>query len=184
MQAFAKSNAFVRFIITAGSLYFLLYLIYQFVVKRYTYYDQAFIGFIINSADVVLMDIGYKTFKVLQDHDYQVIGIDGSNGVWVGSNCNAITLFTLFAVFIIAYPGNQKHKFWFVPLGIIIIHVINILRVVALAMIANAYPHYLNFNHPFTFTFLVYSFIFGLWMLWVNKFASEPTKPYKEHKVI
>jgi len=182
MKAFAKSNAFIRFIISAGSLYLILFLIYQFVVKRYTYYDQKFIGFIINSADVFLQTLGYKTFKVLQDRDVQVVGIDGSNGVWVGSNCNAITLFTLFAVFIIAYPGNQKHKLWFVPLGIIAIHLINVLRVVALAMIANSYPQYLNFNHTFTFTFLVYSFIFGLWIVWVNKFAGGPFEPYKAYK--
>src|SRR5689334_8289413 len=104
MKAFIQSNAFIRFILRAGILYLLLYLIYQFVVKRYTFYDQKFIGLIIESADQVLQLMGYKTFKVLQDRDFQVVGIDGSNGVWVGSNCNAITLFSLFAVFIIAYP--------------------------------------------------------------------------------
>lgn len=171
MKAVTKSNAFVKFIVAAGFLYLILYLLYQFVVKRYTFYDQKFIGWIIESADLVLKTLGYTTFKVLQDHDFQVIGIDGSNGVWVGSNCNAITLFTLFAVFIIAYPGNQRDKWWFVPAGIVAIHVLNILRVTALAIIANAYPEYLSFNHTYTFTFLVYSFIFFLWMFWVNKFS-------------
>lgn len=171
MKAKLRSNAFVKFLLTAGFLYLLLYLIYQFIVKRYTFYDQRFIGSIIESSDYLLHLIGYKTFKVLQDRDMQVIGIDGSNGVWVGSNCNAITLFALFAVFIIAYPGNQKHKVWFIPAGIVAIHVLNILRVVALALTANYFPEYLNFNHTYTFTFLVYAFIFLLWMIWVNHFA-------------
>lgn len=117
--------------------------------------------------------IGYKTFMVLQDRDMQVIGIDGSNGVWVGSNCNAITLFALFAVFIIAYPGNQKNKLWYIPAGILAIHVLNILRVVCLAIIAYYWPYALDFNHTYTFTFLVYAFIFFLWMIWVNKFAGK-----------
>ncbi|PBQ31547.1 hypothetical protein CNR22_07125 [Sphingobacteriaceae bacterium] len=179
MKALIKSNAFVRFIVSAGFLYFFLYLIYQFIVKRYTFYDQKFIGLIIESADVVLRVLGYKTFKVLQDHDFQVIGIDGSSGVWVGSNCNAITLFSLFAVFIIAYPGNQKDKVWFIPAGIIAIHLLNILRVAALAMIANSYPAYLNFNHTYTFTFLIYAFIFFLWMVWVNRFSVK-AKAYEK----
>lgn len=174
MKAVFKQNAFVRFIIVAGLLYLALYLIYQFVVKRYTYYDQAFIGQIIKGADFVLRGIGYKTFLVLQDRDVQVVGIDGSSGVWVGSNCNAITLFGLFSVFIIAYPGHQKAKFWFVPAGIIAIHVLNILRVVALAIIANHSPAWLDFNHTYTFTFLIYAFIFGLWMIWINKFSNRP----------
>jgi len=172
MKAGYRNNAFFRFIIVAGFLYFLVYLIYQFVVRRYTYYDQAFIGWIIQSVDVVLNMFGYKTFKVLQDRDVQVIGIDGSGGVWVGSNCNAITLFALFSVFIIAYPGEHRHKWWFLTSGIISIHILNIVRVTALAIIANHSPASLDFNHTYTFTFIVYAYIFLLWMIWVNRFAS------------
>lgn len=175
MKALARSNAFIRFIISAGALYLLLYFVYQFILKRYTFYDQKFVGHIIQSSDLVLRAIGYKTFLVLQDRDIQVIGIDGSHGVWVGSNCNAITLFSLFAVFIIAYPGNQMHKLWFIPLGIAAIHIINIIRVVCLAIIANISPQYLDFNHTYTFTFIVYAFIFLLWMIWVNRFAQKNT---------
>lgn len=171
MKAVLKQNAFLRFIVISALLYFVLYLVYQFIVKRYTYYDQKFIGSIIQSSDYFLKLVGYKTFTILQDRDFQIVGIDGSNGVWVGSNCNAITLFTLFSVFIVAYPGNQNHKFWFVPVGILAIHLLNICRVIALVLIANYAPEYLNFNHTYTFTFLVYSFIFFLWILWVNKFS-------------
>src|SRR5262245_17393599 len=117
MKATLKSNAFVRFIITAGILYLLLFFIHQFIIKGHTFYDQKFIGRIITAAESVLQSIGYKTFTVLQDRDMQVVGIDGSNGVWVGSNCNAISLFILFSIFVIAYPGNQKAKIWFIPAG-------------------------------------------------------------------
>jgi exosortase family protein XrtF len=173
MKAELKSNAFIRFIILAGLLYLSLYFLHQFVVRRYTYYDQKFIGFIIENSEFFLNSMGYKTFKVLQDRDIQVIGIDGSNGVWVGSNCNAISLFSLFAVFVIAYPGNVKNKLWFVPVGILAIHFINVFRVMALAIIARSSPESLDFNHTYTFTFLVYTFIFVLWIIWVNKFASK-----------
>ncbi len=171
MRAVFKQNAFIKFVFTAAFLYLFLYIIYQFVVKKYTFYDQKFIGSIIHSVNFLLQGVGYKTFTVLQDRDYQVIGIDGSNGVWIGSNCNAITLFSLFSVFIIAYPGRIKDKLWYIPLGILAIHILNILRVIALVLIANYYPQFLNFNHTYTFTFLIYSFIFLLWILWVNKYA-------------
>lgn len=179
MNSISTSSPFVRFVSKAGLIYLILYFIYQFVVKRYTLYDQGFIGWIIESSDFVLKALGYTTFKVLQDRDMQVIGIDGSNGVWVGSNCNAITLFSLFAVFIVAYPGNQKAKWWFIPAGIVAIHLLNILRVVALAIVANSFPQYLNFNHTYTFTFLIYLFIFSLWIVWVNKFAEPKNKPHE-----
>jgi exosortase family protein XrtF len=180
MKALLKQNAFIRFIITAGFLYLALYIVYQFVVKKYTYYDQKFIGHIIQSADFILKLFGYHTMMYLQDRDMQTIFIDGGNGVWVGSNCNAITLFSLFSVFIIAYPGNRRDKLWYIPLGIALIHILNILRVVALAMIARYLPpEYLTFNHTYTFTFLVYAFIFLLWMRWVNKYAPKKQQAHE-----
>ncbi|MDX2171889.1 MAG: archaeosortase/exosortase family protein [Bacteroidota bacterium] len=175
-----KQNAFFRFIVFAALLYAILFFVYQYVIKKYTYYDQKFIGSIITSSEYFVKLLGYKTFTVLQDRDYQVVGIDGSNGVWVGSNCNAITLFSLFSVFIIAYPGNQKNKLWFIPTGIVLIHLLNLIRVVALVLIAYYSPTSLNFNHTYTFTFLVYAFILFLWIVWVNKFSQKKTKSKDE----
>lgn len=171
MKAIVKQNAFVKFIFLAGTLYLLLYLLYQFVIKQYTYYDQKFIASIITSAEFLVNILGFRTYKDLNDRDLQVIGIDGSTGVWVGSNCNAITLFGLFAVFIIAYPGHQKSKLWFIPAGILAIHILNIFRVIALMFINYRASEYLDFNHTYTFTFIVYAFIFLLWMIWINKFS-------------
>jgi exosortase family protein XrtF len=173
MKGLNKPNVFIRFILISTFLYAFLYLVYQFIVKKYTYYDQNFIGLIINSADFLLNLFGFKTYKVLQDRDMQVIGIDGANGVWIGSPCNAITLFALFTVFIVAYPGNQKHKFWYIPIGILIIHLLNIFRVLALAMISFYRPDLLEFNHTYTFTFIIYGVIFLLWLIWVNKFSEK-----------
>lgn len=173
MKAERSPSPLIRFILTAALSYLVLFVTYQFIVKKYTYYDQKFISQIIEASAWTLRMLGFKTFMVLQDLDMQVVGIDGSNGVWVGSNCNAITLFTLFAVFIIAYPGQQKQKWWFVPAGIVSIHILNILRVVSLAIIADFAPSYLDFNHTYTFTFLVYGYIFLLWMLWVNYFSAK-----------
>ncbi len=164
-------NAFVRFLIIAGLTYLTLYLAHTFVIKRYTYYDQKFIGGIIQAAESILNFIGFKTFTVMQDRDVQVVGIDGSSGVWVGSNCNAISLFNLFVSFIIAYPGKWKHKLWYIPLGLLIIHLLNVLRVIALAIIALKAPQTIQFNHTYTFTFIVYAFIFYFWMIWANKFS-------------
>ena len=107
-----KQNRFLKFLIISSLSYVSLYIIYEFVIKKYTFWDQAFIRVIINSADTILNAFGYHTFKKLSDTDFQVIGVDGSNGVWVGASCNALTLFFLFIVFIDAYPGLQKSKWW------------------------------------------------------------------------
>ncbi len=171
-----KQNKFFRFLVFSSFLYLVLYLFYQFYIKQYTFIDQAFIRVIINSSDWFLHLFGYKTFKILRDTDFQALGIDGSNGIWVGGGCNAITLFFLFAVFIFAYPGQQKNKLWYIPMGILTVHILNILRVVALTLIAFNCPNYLNFNHTYTFTLIVYGYIFLLWIWWVNRFSVDRKK--------
>lgn len=175
MLSAIKQNRFIKFLIISSAVYLFLYFLYEFGIKKYTFIDQAFIRIIINSSDFLLHLLGYKTFKILRDSEFQVIGIDGSNGVWIGAACNAVTLFFLFSVFVLAYPGHQKSKIWFVPLGIISIHILNILRVSILAMIALYYPTLLDFNHTYTFTFIIYGYIFLLWMIWSNKYADKTT---------
>lgn len=174
-----KQNRFLKFLFISSVVYLILYLTYEFVVKKYSNLDQAFIRIIINWTDALLHLFGYKTFKVLGDTEFQSVGIDGSQGVWVGAACNAVTLFFLFAVFVLAYPGHQKSKIWFVPLGIFTIHIINIIRVAALALISFYKPEWLDFNHTYTFTFLVYGYIFSLWILWVNKYSVLPQNEKK-----
>lgn len=174
-----KKNKFQYFIIKASLLYGSCYFLYEFILKHLTKGDQLFVRQIINLCQWILEQMGYKTFASAEVNDVQVFGIDGSNGVWIGGPCNGITLMFLFAIFVIAYPGSIKNKLWYVPLGILIVHSINIIRIIALALISYYNYEYLDFNHTYTFTFLAYSAVFGLWMLWVNKF-SNTSKPFEK----
>lgn len=164
-------NKFHFFILKAILLYGTCYFIYEFAIKVYTNIDQLFIRKIINLCTFILETLGYKTFASKEVNDFQVFGIDGSNGVWIGGPCNGITLMFLFAIFVISYPGNVKNKLWYIPLGILIVHAINIIRIVGLSLIALYTPEYLNFNHTYTFTFIAYSIVFLLWMIWVNRLS-------------
>lgn len=172
-----RQNKFALFLLKAGGLYLLCYILYEFVVKRYTLLDEHFIRMIINQCIFLFELLGYKTFASKDINDVQVFGIDGSNGVWIGGPCNGITLLFLFAVFVVAYPGPKKTKLWYIPLGMLLVHIVNLIRIISLAMISYYAPEYLDFNHTYTFTFLAYSFVFGLWMLWVNRYSSSEPRP-------
>ena len=171
MVKFKTLNTFHKFLLKAGLLYVFFYFIYELILKKYTSFDQYFIRIIINACELILSFLNYKTFSSREINDFQVFGIDGSNGVWIGGPCNGVTLMFLFAIFIIAYPGNFKHKLWYLPIGIILVYSLNLFRIVSLSLIAYYKPSYLEINHTYTFTFIAYSFVFSLWMLWVNKFS-------------
>jgi len=107
--------------------------------------------------------------------DFVILSINGnylSHGVWIGEPCNGLKVFGLFAIFIIAFSGKLVNKLWYIPVGIFLLHIINAIRIAILAIISSTNPTLLDFNHNVTFQVIVYSFVFGLWYLWVNKFSN------------
>lgn len=101
------------------------------------------------------------------------IRVNDLSGVCVGTGCSGLELFLLFSGFIILIRGNWKDKLWYIPLGIVIIFLLNIIRIILLIFINHYYPQYLHFNHKYTLVILVYLAIFGLWIFWVRKFSQN-----------
>ena len=76
MKGLNKPNVFIRFILISTFLYAFLYLVYQFIVKKYTYYDQNFIGLIINSADFLLNLFGFIIYDPVNIINYSNLNIN------------------------------------------------------------------------------------------------------------
>jgi exosortase family protein XrtF len=101
--------------------------------------------------------------------------VAGKPAVIVGDPCNGLVLYALFAGFVLAFPGGTwRRKLPFIAGGIVLIYLLNILRVGALAL--NHLYSYgtVDFNHHYTFSFIVYGCIFLLWILWVRRYAAVP----------
>ena len=157
----------IRFLFSVFLLYLAWYLIYDLWLHPAEKIDMLVIDLTILMSKTILETMGYSVFTGSE----RVIGVDGSGGLWIGDNCNGITLFSLFAVFIIAYRGPLKLKIIYILLGIISIQLLNVVRVVGLAILDTYSRAWTEFNHTYTFNILIYGYIFFLWMLWVNKFA-------------
>lgn len=129
-------------------------------------------------ADVTAFFLGIMGYEFEQQYmqygcEALIIFTDGHGYICVGTGCSGLELFILFFGFILLMRGRLRDKLWFVPLGFLGILVLNIIRIFALSVIFYHHPEYLEFNHKYTFVILVYGAIFGLWVLWVNKFADR-----------
>ncbi|QKG52695.1 exosortase X [Hymenobacter sp. BRD67] len=100
------------------------------------------------------------------------LAMDGQPAVLVGYQCDGLVLYALFAGFIVAFPGPLRPKLWFIPLGIIFLYLLNIVRVGALALNHHYAHRSVDFNHHYTFSFIVYACICLLWMQWVRWYGS------------
>jgi len=93
--------------------------------------------------------------------------------VRVGASCNGLELLVLYALFIICYPGRWKYKIPFILIGLILIHLLNILRNYWLTLMSLNHSSWYEVSHRYLFIFMVYGFIFSLWMLWAIKFSKR-----------
>jgi len=167
-------NKLYRFIFFSALLYLGWLFIYEYWLHPLGFLDRAMIDNIIWATSNLLELLSFNLIGDFPfDEGIRTVGIDGTHGVWVGDPCNGISLFALFTGFVLAYPGPVKHKLWYIPLGLILIHVINVIRVTALVMIVYYAPEYLEFNHTYTFTLFVYGFVFLMWWYWASRLSTR-----------
>ncbi len=166
-----RKNKFYFFLLKAAVLYILWYLFYELYIVKHTRLDLLAINVLISHSTPLLELMGYPLIERPYDEIYRTMGIDGTNGLWIGDSCNGLVLFATFSIFIISWPGPWKKKLWFIPLGILIIHALNVVRITALSIIVYYHPEWLDFNHTYTFQILVYGAIFALWMWWANRLS-------------
>ena len=171
-MTFELKHPLTLFILKAAGLYFIWFVAYELYLHPEGTIDHFMIESLITQGSWVLDFLG---FKGIQDHTLEgsmrTLGIDGTFGVWIGDPCDGIELFALFIGFLLAFPTNYKNLWWFLPLGVLAIHFLNLLRVVGLSILQYYKPELLEFNHTYTFTILVYGFVMFLWYIWASRFS-------------
>jgi len=171
-----KLTPFHWFLIKAGVLYALWLFVYHTWGLGEGGFDDSFTAMTGQAASWAMGLFGYNTSTQVEGL-FAMLKIDGNNVIAIGNPCNGLVIMALYAGFIIAYPGPIKTKSIFIVAGILIIFIMNLMRVVALTFNWMYYQSSFEFNHNYTFTFLVYAVVFIMWMVWANKFSSLKLQP-------
>ena len=88
----------------------------------------------------------------------------------ITSGCSGLKLFYEWIILMVLYPGPWRPKVWFIPLGLIVLHLLNLFRIVALAVIIMWKPDYWDFSHDYILRPFFYLVMFIMWMVWEEKF--------------
>lgn len=94
----------------------------------------------------------------------------GSLIVW---SCSGLKQMFIFTCILLFSAGPWKHKLWFVPLGILLCDIVNILRIGAITMLIETHRAWFPILHDHIFKYLFYLLIFLYWVIWDTKFASK-----------
>lgn len=98
----------------------------------------------------------------------------GNEGyIAINRGCSGLKQMLQFALLMMIFPGPWKHKLWYIPLGILIVHLTNLFRIIGLAVVLVTVPDYWDFSHDNIFRPFFYVVIFSLWVYWVEKIKNK-----------
>jgi exosortase family protein XrtF len=130
--------------------------------------------------------LGYETEVLQDDHlrteteseqTFDSIWMDEIYAVSVEEGCNGINIMILFAAFVIGFGGTWKNMLWFIPSGIVFIHLANIGRLLLLSLLNVEWGgRGFHFFHKYGFTAIIYLAILVLWYSWVMHFNGKTSQ--------
>lgn len=161
-----------QFLLAAAGLYLGWLLLYEGVLAPDGRLDRWLSVNIAAASAGLLRGLG---FAATVGADTSLLLMGGRPAVIVGAPCDGLVLYALFAGFIIAFPAPLRPKLWFIPLGVLVLYLLNIVRVGALALNQHYAHQSVDFNHHYTFSFVVYVCICLLWMWWVRRHGLPTT---------
>lgn len=120
---------------------------------------------------VWLIDKMYEMTAVVET---QYMYFTNQSAMYINNSCSGLKQMLQFALLMMIYPGPWLKKLWFIPLGLVIMHLTNLFRVVGLAVVMNNWPWHWDFSHDYLFRPFFYVVIFMLWVWWVEKLKHKP----------
>jgi exosortase family protein XrtF len=157
----------VVFVAKAMAVYVLWYLLYHLWLLPDGRLDELLSRNIVAVTATMLKITGYEVFAF-----DRIVGISLANGLEIIDGCNGIETIGLFFGFVMAYPGHAVKRWLFIPTGILIIYLANVVRIYLLAIVQ--YHWYSGFQviHDYTFNLIFYLVVFALWAIWALRGGS------------
>lgn len=173
---FLQYRAFFIFLLKFFLVYGLLTVGYKYYLSGFnalSFEPDGFTKFVSHQVESFLKFIGQDAYVLPNEREASMkLYFNEKYVARVVEGCNAMSVMILFMAFIIAFKGKIKHTFLFILSGILIIHLLNVIRIGLLAMALYHYPEYEHLLHGVIFPLFIYGVVFALWVIWVQKFST------------
>lgn len=124
-----------------------------------------FSNFLATTTGAIINLLGYE-ISIIKN----AIWFTTNNGVYFDFGCLGYRELIWFSIFLLFAPGPFKHKLWFIPVGLIIIEISNILRAVSIAISNYHAPQSFDLIHAQGTLWFVYGTVLALWLIWLHFF--------------
>jgi len=109
-------------------------------------------------------------FKLNEGEETRKIIFAGGGYIGISAGCSGLKQMMQCVIVLLLTRGSFGHKLWFIPFGILMMHLSNLARILGLSFFVVYAPDYWNFAHDYFFRPLFYVVIFGLWVWWEERF--------------
>lgn len=86
----------------------------------------------------------------------------------------------IFSCIMMTSRGPWKHKYWYIPAGWLLIHIINVIRISLVGIVINHNPAAFSVMHDYFFKYIFYLIIFLVWVMWEEYFFKKALKKKAE----
>lgn len=104
-----------------------------------------------------------KVFGIQLKREGNLMWFSNGAGISINGSCSGDKQLLQLALLLILFPGRWKYKVWFIPLGLILVHATNILRIVLLSLVAIGKPEWMDTVHDTALRGMFYLVIFIVW---------------------
>lgn len=101
---------------------------------------------------------------------------DGNIRTIIVWGCTGIKQTFIFTGIMLFYRGPLLKKLWYIPLGVIILTIYNIIRIGMISILTNGHPERFEFLHDGVFRVIYYAIIFALWLVWEELIINKRNK--------
>ncbi len=84
----------------------------------------------------------------------------------IDHTCSGLKQFYQAFFLFLLYPGPWKHKAWFIPMAVAVMHLVNVFRIVVLSLVMLHAYHQWDIIHDWVVRPMFYVVLFGLWVWW------------------
>lgn len=143
------------------------------VSTYYGHFIHYLLKFLIEPSIWVLDILGYDAVVV---RGREIDMFDLEFNIFIRNFCLGVNMMFSLTALLISFPGRWKDRLWFIPLGLLGIHAINIIRVVALCIAWAKWGTDGPIDHHDIFNLVAVTFIFFMFVVWVNRYKKEPAR--------
>jgi len=165
---FSDFKPALRFLLIFLSVYFVLNLVYGIWIETLGSRPDAATQWVSTQSAAIVRAMGGQAQAIPNPDGPTIRVVSGDRIILnVFEGCNGVNVFIVFLAFVLAFGGSLKKMLWFIPLGIVVIHIFNLLRILLLYVLSSNHSTYFYYFHKYFFTAVIYLAVFFLWWLWI-----------------